>query len=119
MKIALNMGNREFQSEKQEQTRVLEHDIMGCKNDDWEAKARLLRAFTPLLTQMAKKRSNDNNMINKYMEAGKTGIVNATKKFKSSIGADRFQIFAVDFIEEQMNRVDHKGGFIARLFGRG
>lgn len=119
MKIALNMGNREFHSEKQEQERILEHDIMACKNDDWEAKARLFRAFTPLLTQMAKKRSNDNAMINRYIEAGKNGIVVATKKFKPTIGADRFQIFAIDFIEEQMNRVDHKGGFFARLFGRG
>ena len=119
MKIALNLGNHDFQSEKQEQSRVLEHDIVACKNGDWEAKARLFRIFMPLLTQMAKKRSNDNVLINKYIEAGKNGIIAATKKFKTTSGADRFQIFSVDFIEGQMNRVDNKGGFIARLFGRG
>lgn len=118
MKIALHLGSRDFQSEKQEQSRVLEHDILACKDGDWEAKARLIRIFMPLLTQMAKKRSNDNVFINQYIEAGKNGIVIATKKFKTATGADRFQIFAVDFIEDQMNRVDKKGGFFARLFGR-
>jgi hypothetical protein len=119
MKIPLNMGNTSGSSEKQEQARVLEHDIIACKGGDWEAKNRLTKAFTPLLLALAKKRSDDNGAINRYIEAGKNGLYAATRKYKPSIGADRFQIFALDFIEAQMNQADKPAGFFARLFGRG
>jgi DNA-directed RNA polymerase specialized sigma subunit len=116
MRIPLNMGNTKPTS-KEEMARVMEHDILACKSGDWEAKARLIREFMPLLTSLAKKRAMENTLINQYIEAGKTGLVIATRKYKPSIGVNHFQIFALDFIEKQMNKANPKGGFFTRLFG--
>lgn len=119
MKIPLKMDTGRIMSEKEEKARILEHDIISCKNGDWEAKARLIRTFMPLLISLAKKRTQDNAAVNRYVEAGKNGLANAAAKYKTSVGADRFQIFALDFIEQEMNRAEPKKGFFARLFGKG
>jgi DNA-directed RNA polymerase specialized sigma subunit len=118
MKIALKVGNQDASSIKQEELRLLDRDIVSCSRGDWEAKNRLFKTFMPLFISLAKKRSSENAKINQLVEAGKLGLVDACKKYKSSTGADRFQIFALDYIEKTMNAVDHPRGFFSRLFGR-
>jgi DNA-directed RNA polymerase specialized sigma subunit len=117
MKIALNMGNNGNQSSKAAQAKVLERDIMAAKKGDWNAKNNLVRTFMPLLTSLAEKRSKDLPSINNYIEAGKEGVFKAAKKYNPSVGAERFHIFAVEFIEKSMDKRDKGGGFWARLFG--
>ncbi len=70
----------------------------------------------PLLTTMAKKRASDNGTVNALIERGKEGIAIAIKKFKAGTSGDRFQIFALPFIESRMDKDEHPG-FFARLFG--
>ena len=41
----------------------------------------------------------------------------AAKKYKSSVGADKFQIFALDYIESNMDALNKGGGFLSKLFG--
>jgi len=122
MKISLNLG-QESEQLKGSQHKALERDILAAGRGDWNAKSSLARHFTPFLTSLAHKRSNDPAMINKYIEAAREGLFMAARKYKPSVGADRFQIFAVDFIESAMNREAKEGsgkggGFFARLFGR-
>jgi DNA-directed RNA polymerase specialized sigma subunit len=112
------MGKETVSGDKHDQLRALDHDIQSCKNGDWEAKARIFKQFMPLLLSLAKKRTSDNATINRYVEAGKNGLLHAANKYKPSVGADRFQIFALDFIEAAMNKAEPGKGFFARLFGR-
>ena len=120
MKISLKVGAQDtFSSGKQEELRLLDRDIVACSRGDWEAKNRLIKSFMPLFLSLAKKRTQETARINQYVEAGKNGLIAACKKYKASIGADRFQIFALDFIEKSMNDADRPRGFFARLFGRG
>jgi len=117
MKIPLKMGNAEPQTNPQAHAKaLLERDILAAQKGDWNAKNNLARTFTPLLTSLASKRSSDGSKINDYIDAGKTGLFNAVKKYKAGT-ADRFNIFILDFVEKEMNRVDGGGGFFARLFG--
>ena len=118
MKIALNLGQDGQQSSKAAADRVLERDIQAAKKGDWNAKHNLVRTFTPLLTSLAEKRSQDTAKMNQYIEAGKQGLFEAALKYKPVVGPDKFRIFALDFIEASMNRVDKGGGFWARLFRR-
>jgi DNA-directed RNA polymerase specialized sigma subunit len=118
MKISLKVGNQDAASIKQEEMRLLDRDIVACNRGDWEAKNRLIKVFMPLFLSLAKKRSQENAKINQYVEAGKSGLAEACKKYKSSMGADRFQIFALDFIEKAMTHLDRPQGFFARLLGR-
>jgi len=121
MKIALNMGQ---DNDPKAAQRVLEHEILAAKDGDWNAKTNLARTFGPLLTSLAEKRASDTATVNKLIEAGKQGLYLAAKKYKPSVGADHFRIFALDFIESSMDQAakaaasGSKGGFFARLFGR-
>ena len=119
MKIPLKVGVQDPASVKIEQLRLLERDIAFCSRGDWEAKNRLIKSFMPLFLSLAKRRSHENAKINQYIDAGKAGLIDACKKYKSSMGTDHFQIFALDFIEKAMNASDHPRGFFARIFGRG
>jgi DNA-directed RNA polymerase specialized sigma subunit len=118
MKIALNMGQSVQPTSKDASDRALERDILAAKKGDWNAKHNLARTFTPLLTSLAEKRTNDVSNLNAYIDAGKQGLFKAAGKYKPSIGPDKFRIFALDFIETAMARVDRGGGFWSRLFGR-
>lgn len=122
MKIALNMG-QEAEQGKIAHSKALERDILAAGDGDWNAKNSLVRQFTPLLSSLAHKRSHDPAMINKYIEAAREGLFAAARKYKPSVGAERFQIFAVDFIESAMERAAKEAagkssGFFGRLFGR-
>lgn len=117
MKIALNGKREETQSGPAARTKALEKDLIAAKRGDWEARHRVERSLMPLLTSLAKKRSEDIPSINKHLEAGKEGIAVAIKKFKTGTHGDRFQIFALPFIESAMDK-PKRSGFFARLFGR-
>jgi DNA-directed RNA polymerase specialized sigma subunit len=117
MKIPLNLGQNASQSSSQAHAKILERDILAAQKGDWNAKNNIVRTFTPLLTSLASKRSSDVEKINDYIEAGKKGLFDAAKKYKQGT-ADRFNIFALNFIEKEMDAVDHGGGFFARLFGK-
>ncbi len=117
MNIALNgTKHGETLSGPAARTRALEKDLVAAKRGDWEAKHRVERSLMPLLTTMAKKRASDNAAINALIERGKQGIAIAIKKFKTGTSGDRFQIFALPFIESRMDKNEQRG-FFARLFG--
>jgi DNA-directed RNA polymerase sigma subunit (sigma70/sigma32) len=118
MKIPLNMGQTNTYTSKATQTKILERDILAAKQGDWNAKANLVKAFLPLITSLAEKRSGDRSEIGKLIENGKEGLATAARKFNPKEGADRFHIFALDFIEAGMDK-KAGGGFFSRLFGRG
>ena len=117
MKIPLNMDNHGPQSSRDAQAKILERDVLAAKKGDWSAKNNLYRTFMPLLTQQAHKRSADGAKVNALIEAGKVGLVKATKRYRPGAGSDRFQILAANAIEAAMDSVDKKGGFFSRLFG--
>jgi DNA-directed RNA polymerase specialized sigma subunit len=119
MKIPLHVNKDGNTSSKAAQTKLMEKDIIAAKRGDWTAKNNLIRTFTPLLTSLAQKRSSDTGEINKYIEAGKNGLFTAVTKYKQSVGPERFRVFALDFIENNMDRAAKgKGeGFLSRLFG--
>lgn len=117
MKIALNMGQSNTGSDRNAQSKALERDIQGVQKGDWTAKNNLVKAFQNLLRSLAEKRSKDPTEINTLIEAGKEGLFKAAQKFSIATGGDRFHVFALDFVEQAMDR-KQKGGFFARLFGR-
>ena len=118
MKIPLNMNQDGPQSRKAAQAKMLERDIAMTKKGDWNAKNSLMKTFIPLLQSLAEKRTDDIRDINEYIEAGKNGLLKAAKKYKPTLGADKFQIFALDFIENAMDNMNSKGGFFSKLFGK-
>ncbi len=97
-------------------SKAMEKDLIAARRGDWEAKHRIERILMPLLTSLARKRASDNTSVNRLIDAGKKGITIAINKSKAGISGDRFQIFALTFIEAAMDKP--AGGFLARLFGR-
>jgi DNA-directed RNA polymerase specialized sigma subunit len=117
MKIPLNIRPDETGPIGAHDEKLIERDVMACKRNDWEAKARLVQRFMPLFTSLAKKRASDTAAVNRYIEAGKEGLMDAVRKYKPQ-NDGKFQIFAPAYIEAQMDSAA-KPGFFARLFGRG
>lgn len=115
MKIPLRMGAGGPTSQKATQAKTVERDILGVKRGDWEAKNNLVRTFMPLLTQLAQKRSQSVGDANALIDMGKEGLFHAARKYSPSMGVDRFQVMALEMIEERMD--GKGGGFFARLFG--
>jgi DNA-directed RNA polymerase specialized sigma subunit len=118
MKIPLKLGQETQQSTRAAEAKVLEHDIMAAKGGDWNAKNSLIRTFHPLILSLAEKRSSDPAAVGRYVEAGKEGLVKAIAKYKPVGAADKFRLYALDFIEASIDRAAKGGGFLARLFGR-
>lgn len=118
MKIPLKMSQGAPASTKAAQAKVLEHDIALAKKGDWNSKNSIIQTFTPLLRSLAEKRSSDIPVMNQYIEAGKNGLTKAIKKYKPSVGADKFHLFALDFIEDAMDNKNSSGVFFSRLFGK-
>jgi DNA-directed RNA polymerase specialized sigma subunit len=117
MNIALNGAiHEETLSGPAARIKALEKELAAAKRGDWEAKHRVERALMPLLNTLAKKRASDNAAINTLIDRGKEGIDVAIKKFKTGTSGDRFQIFALPFIERKMDNQE-RSGFFARLFG--
>jgi len=124
MKIALNLGQTEPPS-RATHLRAMEQNILAAQKGDWNAKGNLVRMFTALLTSLAEKRTADRAQVGPLIEAGKLGLYAAAKKYKHSIGAERFQIFALEFIEKSMDQAISRrftkpgfGAWFAGLFGR-
>jgi hypothetical protein len=124
MKISLNMGQTE-PSGRAANFRALEQNILAAQKGDWNAKGNLARTFGGLLTSLAEKRTANREQITHLVEAGKRGLFEAVKKYKPSIGAERFQIFGLDFIEKHMDQAAARkfrqpgvGAWLAGLFGR-
>ena len=118
MKIPLNMGQSGTTSDRASQNKILEREIINAKKGDWTAKAGLAKAFQNLLRSLAEKRSKDPTEINTLVEVGKEGLFKAAGKFNPSAGAERFHVFALDFVEKAMDQKLNPG-FFARLFHRG
>ncbi|MEI6150042.1 MAG: hypothetical protein WCS01_13160 [bacterium] len=117
MKIALNLSqNDTYTPDGEDQEMAITRDVRACKKGDWEAKARLIQAFMPLMTSVAKKRVTETTQVNRYLEAGKEGMMNAVRHYRPTSNA-KFQIFALSYIEDAMDRID-RPGWLARLFGR-
>jgi hypothetical protein len=118
MKIPLNIDRNGPQSGREAQAKVIERDVLAARKGDWNAKNSLVRTFTPLLTQMARKRTAEPAKVNTFIEAGKGGLLKAVRAYRPGSGADHFQISAARAIETAMDKVDRKGGgFFSRLFG--
>ncbi|MBN1670251.1 MAG: hypothetical protein JXR37_04420 [Kiritimatiellae bacterium] len=117
MKIPLNLGGDQGRADKVAHDRALEQVIDRCNKGDWEAKEVLVSTFMALLRTMATKRAADPRLAVRYIDAGKKGLFRAAQKYKPSIGPEKFQVFAVDFIEREMDSVDKRKGFLGRLFG--
>lgn len=116
MKISLNLNQNDYTTPEASREKAIDRDVEACKKNDWEAKNRLIQTFMPLLTSLAKKRTQETANLNRFIEAGKEGLIDAAKHFSPNSGT-KFQLFALNFIEEAMNRVN-RPGFFARLFGR-
>ncbi|NQU41331.1 MAG: hypothetical protein HQ523_15390 [Lentisphaerae bacterium] len=118
MKIPLKLSSDGQQSAAAAAAQAILHDVRAVKAGDWNAKNSLVRAFQPLMLSLAEKRSHhDMAKNNRYLDAGKEGLFRAAKKYKAKSHGDNFQVFALDFIESAMDRVDQKGGVLSRLFG--
>jgi DNA-directed RNA polymerase specialized sigma subunit len=119
MKIPLKLGQDGQQSTAAAAAAAIARDVAAVKAGDWSAKNNLARAFHPLLTSLAEKRSHgETGKHNRYLDAGKEGLFKAARKHRAKSNGDNFQIFALDYIEAAMNRVDHGGGMLSRLFGK-
>jgi len=93
----------------------LAHDLIAAKRGDWNAKNSLCRTFLPLMTSLIQKRTTETAKQNAMMERAKDGLLKAVKKFHMDQGADKFQIFALNYIETSLD-ANPKVGFFARLF---
>ncbi len=116
MKIPLSTAPNGSQPSAAARIQALGRDLEAAKRGDWEAKHRVEATMMPIIQDLAKKRGSTNAEINTLIDAGKQGIAKAIKKFKISTGADRFQIFALRFIENKMDN-PNSGGFFSRIFG--
>jgi len=118
MKIPLNGNNKDnVTTGPAARSKALENDIRAAKRGDWEARHRVERSLMPLLRNLAEKRTDTTATFNLMVEAGKAGIATAIKKVDSNITGDRFQLFALPFIEGSMDK-SVKPGLLQRLFGR-
>lgn len=116
MKIALNLRQDDQYNHDHDREKNIERDVMIAKKGDWEAKARLVHVFMPLLSSLARKRSQETTEINQYIESGKDGLMAAVRRYKPASGM-KFEVFALGYIENEMDR-SSRPGFFARLFGR-
>ena len=96
---------------------ALQRNLEAAKRGDWEAKKRVIASMNDVLQDMARKRAATTEDFNALLEAGREGVATAIKKYKLKNGAERFQIFAINFIEQKMDNPS-SGGFFAKLFGR-
>jgi DNA-directed RNA polymerase specialized sigma subunit len=113
MKIPLHGMNHH--SDGQPERKFSEAEIQACKMGDWEAKHRMVRTFTPLITNLARKRVPDSqpDKLNGLLEAGKIGLIKACRKYSPEVGPAKFQLFALNYIEASMDALN--SGFFARL----
>ncbi len=116
MTISLNLNQGNVATPEQKLA-AFEKIILAVKNGDWDAKELLYKEFTPLLKSLSEKRAADTEQYNQLIEAGKAGLVKAAKKYKHKIHPEKFRIFALDFIENEMEKtIKGNKGLFARFF---
>ena len=106
MKIALH--GMSHHTDGQPENKFSEAEIQACKLGDWEAKHRMAHTFSPLMNTLARKRAPDGEpaKINSLLDAGKAGLFKACRKYGPEVGPGKFQIFALNYIEQAMDSVD-------------
>jgi DNA-directed RNA polymerase specialized sigma subunit len=112
MKIALNMN--ELNAEDGDENAAMRRLLQQVKEGDYQARDTLYNVYTPFITKLAQKRTRDVNEVNNLIEKGRAGLLTAAKKFKLNSGPEKFKLFALDYIEKNMDAAD--GGFLSRLF---
>jgi len=117
MKIPLNLIHEDGSFPQAEYERNIKDDALACRKGDWEAKTRLMQEFTPLLISLAKRRATETALINRYIDAGKEGLMHATLKYRPGAHM-KFPIYALSHIERAMDRLG-KSALSVRLFGDG
>jgi DNA-directed RNA polymerase specialized sigma subunit len=115
MKITLNMGKDQGGPNP---GAALKNVLDGVRTGDWKFKQQLAKMFIPLITTMAEKRAKDIPAINALIEAGTNGLHEAAEKFGKNEPPEKFQLFALTFIEKHMDGGNKPEGFLARLFKR-
>ena len=117
MKIPLT-SQHEGETPAGQKLRKLANDLAAARRSDWGARDRVVHHFTPLIRSLADKRTQDPREIQRLVEAGKAGLVTAIGRFDPAAGTERFQLFALDYIEKRMDRPAGAGGFFSRLLRR-
>jgi len=115
MKISLNMGELNPGGDKEMEAQALDRIIQGVRDGEFEARQTLVQHYMPLLQSLAKKRGNDVTEVNRLIEAGKRGLLNAAHRYRAGLGPDKFRLLAVDLIDRAMSGATHSG-FFSRLF---
>ena len=105
MKIALSQDEVASLSGSGAQAEALEQAVAGCKLGDWESKHALERLFNPLIIMLAAKRAGaDRAACNELIERGREGLYQAAKRFPQRESIRRFRLFALDCIEQAMDK---------------
>ena len=115
MKIPLSLIHADGSFPQAEYEKAVQANVIAYRDDDWEAKAWLVQEFMPLLMHLSKKRSSEVPMINRYIEAGKEGLLHAARKYRAA-NRTKFVIFALSHIEKAMDKVN-RPSLAARLLG--
>jgi len=119
MKIPLNTSASEGDTPAAHKLRKLANDLAAARRSDWGARDRVVHHFTPLIRSLADRRTQDPKERQRLVEAGQAGLVTAISRFNPSGGPERFQLFALDYIEKRMDRPAESGGLLSRLLRRG
>lgn len=119
MKIPLTPSSQEGDTPAAHKLRKLANDLAAARRSDWSARDRVVHHFTPLICSLADRRTQDPQARQRLIEAGKAGLVTAIGRFNPATGAERFQLFALEFIEHRMDNPDKRGGLLSRLLRRG
>ena len=94
-----------------------EAEILAAQKGDWVAKKKKKKKFSPLIQSLAAKRSDDPAVVAALVEAGQAGLHQAAKKYRKSVGADKFSVFSLPYIQKAMDRLDkNRQNFLSRLF---
>ena len=116
MKIALSQDEVANLAGGGTQVEELAKAVSGCKLGDWDAKHALESLFAPLITRLAVQRAGatpDAALHNELIERGRAGLYRAAKRFPSREPIRRFHLFALDYIETEM---DHPARGWMKLF---
>jgi len=115
MKIALSQDEVANLSASGTHADELAQAVGGCKLGDWEAKHALERLFAPLIAMLATKRAGDDNAArDALVERGRAGLYRAAKRFPRRDPIRLFRLFALDYIEAEMDKPARR---LPKIFG--
>ena len=116
MKIVLSQDEVANLSGGGTQLEELAKAISGCKLGDRGARPALDSLFAPLIALLVAKRAGDPadaKLHNELRERGRAGLYRAAKRFPAREPVRRFHLFALDYIEAEM---DHPARGLMKLF---